>query len=147
VLERLKLRDVGPADEMELELSPRRNIVTGDNGLGKSFLLDVAWWALTGSWSGNPALPRRRKGVAPIIELSDTPPEPPYMFSHQAIWDGLPIDALKKRLDDWECRQLRCRHILDYQTGRVDLRWLERESPFVARELRRCGLLLPDDVD
>lgn len=30
---------------------------------------------------------------------------------------------------------------------RLDLRWLERESPFVARELRRCGLLLAEDVD
>ena len=26
----------------------------GDNGLGKSFLLDTAWWALTGTWAGRP---------------------------------------------------------------------------------------------
>jgi hypothetical protein len=26
------------------------NLLTGDNGLGKSFLLDVAWWALTRRW-------------------------------------------------------------------------------------------------
>jgi len=35
---------------MELELAPRLNLITGDNGLGKSFLLDVAWWALTRKW-------------------------------------------------------------------------------------------------
>ena len=29
---------------MEMELAPRLNLITGDNGLGKSFLLDVAWW-------------------------------------------------------------------------------------------------------
>jgi predicted ATPase len=50
MLEYLRLRNVGPAPEMELELAPRLNLITGDNGLGKSFLLDVAWWALTRKW-------------------------------------------------------------------------------------------------
>ena len=35
---------------MEMELAARLNLITGDNGLGKSFLLDVAWWALTRKW-------------------------------------------------------------------------------------------------
>ncbi len=35
---------------MVLDLQPRSNLITGDNGLGKSFLLDVAWWALTRRW-------------------------------------------------------------------------------------------------
>ena len=35
---------------MELELGKRLNLLTGDNGLGKSFLLDIAWWALTRKW-------------------------------------------------------------------------------------------------
>lgn len=35
---------------MELEFAPRFNIITGDNGLGKSFLLDVIWWVLTRTW-------------------------------------------------------------------------------------------------
>jgi hypothetical protein len=50
MLEYLRLRNVGPAPEMEIELAPRLNLFTGDNGLGKSFLLDVAWWALTRRW-------------------------------------------------------------------------------------------------
>ena len=33
-----------------MELAPRLNVITGDNGLGKSFLLDVIWWALTRKW-------------------------------------------------------------------------------------------------
>ena len=33
-----------------MELAPRLNLITGDNGLGKSFLLDVAWWCLTRRW-------------------------------------------------------------------------------------------------
>jgi predicted ATPase len=35
---------------MEMDLGKRLNILTGDNGLGKSFLLDVMWWALTKKW-------------------------------------------------------------------------------------------------
>lgn len=50
MLKALHLKNVGPAPEMELELAPRLNLITGDNGLGKSFLLDVAWWALTRKW-------------------------------------------------------------------------------------------------
>jgi hypothetical protein len=50
MLESLRLENIGPAKEMRLELGSRLNILTGDNGLGKSFLLDVAWWALAGYW-------------------------------------------------------------------------------------------------
>ena len=50
MIECLRLRNVGPAPWMEMELAPRLNLITGDNGLGKSFLLDVIWWALTRKW-------------------------------------------------------------------------------------------------
>ena len=50
MLEKLHLKNVGPAPELEMEFAPRVNLITGDNGLGKSFLLDVAWWALTNSF-------------------------------------------------------------------------------------------------
>ncbi len=58
MLEYLRLVNVGPAPEMELEFAERLNLITGDNGLGKSFLLDVAWWALTRRWpvEVNPSL-------------------------------------------------------------------------------------------
>ena len=75
MLEHLQLKNVGPAQSMKLELAPRVNLITGDNGLGKSFLLDVAWWALTRRWpqevnrrmtSGLMARPRLRKKAATI---------------------------------------------------------------------------------
>jgi len=50
MLHHLHLKNVGPAPEMRLDLGSRLNLITGDNGLGKSFLLDVAWWALTRRW-------------------------------------------------------------------------------------------------
>ena len=50
MIESLRLRNVGPEPGMDMELAPRLNLITGDNGLGKSFLLDVIWWALTRKW-------------------------------------------------------------------------------------------------
>lgn len=58
MLRLLHLEGVGPAPEMTVELAPRLNLITGDNGVGKTFLLDIAWWALTGDWGRSPAWPR-----------------------------------------------------------------------------------------
>lgn len=50
MIKSINLSNVGPRDTLQLELGARLNIFTGDNGLGKSFLLDIMWWALTRSW-------------------------------------------------------------------------------------------------
>lgn len=54
----LRLTNTGPAREMGLDFGQRLTIITGDNGLGKSFLLDFAWWAATGLWAEREALPQ-----------------------------------------------------------------------------------------
>lgn len=54
----LSLRDVGPSKLLELNLAERINLFTGDNGLGKTFILECAWWALCGRWTNYPAYPR-----------------------------------------------------------------------------------------
>jgi hypothetical protein len=86
---------------MELQLAPRLNLITGDNGLGKSFLLDVAWWALTRKWpqdlnsnltSGYAARPTdvARKAAIEFEVESKTGTvkyESPYVASEQA-WKG-----------------------------------------------------------
>ncbi len=75
MIEHLKLTNVGPAPEMDLDFASRLNLFTGDNGLGKSFLLDVVWRALTRRWprevnrrmaSGYPARPRDPESEATI---------------------------------------------------------------------------------
>ena len=50
MLKRLSLKNVGPAPELSADFGKRLNLLTGDNGLGKSFLLDIAWWSLTRRW-------------------------------------------------------------------------------------------------
>lgn len=51
MLEHLKLKNLGPAAELDFEFGRRLNVLTGDNGLGKTFVLDLAWWALTRTWA------------------------------------------------------------------------------------------------
>ncbi len=52
----LELIGLGPAEKFVLEPADRLTLITGDNGLGKTFLLECCWWALTGTWAGRPAL-------------------------------------------------------------------------------------------
>ena len=52
MLNQLKLHYVGPSEDLEAEFGSRLNVLLGDNSLGKTFLLDVAWWALTRTWAG-----------------------------------------------------------------------------------------------
>ncbi|AKJ04431.1 putative AbiEii toxin of type IV toxin-antitoxin system [Archangium gephyra] len=60
MLEGLKLEGVGPSPRMSFSFAPRLNLLTGDNGLGKTFVLDLAWWALTAhEREPLPALPRK----------------------------------------------------------------------------------------
>ena len=75
MIKHLKMTNVGPAPTMELEFGKRLNLLTGDNGLGKSFLLDIAWWVMTRKWpaelnpkltSGKVALPTDKKQKAEI---------------------------------------------------------------------------------
>jgi hypothetical protein len=57
MLRKLGLHHVGPAEHLVLDpVAKRLNLITGDNGLGKSFLLEAAWWALTRTWH-EPAIP------------------------------------------------------------------------------------------
>jgi len=58
MLESIHLKNVGPAAVMKMDLAPRLNLITGDNGLGKSFLLDVAWWTLTRTWAREMVIPK-----------------------------------------------------------------------------------------
>ncbi len=60
MLKQLDLTGVGPAQRLGIEFKRRLNFLTGDNGLGKSFVLDIAWWALTRTWArGVMATPRQ----------------------------------------------------------------------------------------
>jgi len=64
ILSYLEMGYIGPAKHTEFNPSERLNVITGDNGLGKTFLLEVGWWALTNEWAGRAALPHDQRGKA-----------------------------------------------------------------------------------
>lgn len=67
----LHLVNAGPSADMEMAFGERLSLVTGDNGLGKSFLLDFAWWAITGAWVERSIVPLiRDEGPPPGVEYS-----------------------------------------------------------------------------
>ena len=56
MLERLEFNHIGPSPAFGFRFGSRLNLLTGDNGLGKTFVLDAAWWALTRTWADERAL-------------------------------------------------------------------------------------------
>ncbi len=102
LLKSLRLHNVGPAPEMELDFGDRMNLMTGDNGLGKSFMLDIGWWAMTRKWPaevnpnltvGKMALPiDPRDATIEFVFTGKTRPEK-YVSRYQPkeqTWTGRP---------------------------------------------------------
>lgn len=69
MIEYLELNHVGTADKMAMRFAPRLNILTGDNGMGKTFIMDIIWFILTETWSGLPVLPRNGNDQDPVIRF------------------------------------------------------------------------------
>jgi hypothetical protein len=67
----LEISGLDISRDFQLDLGNRLNIITGDNGLGKSFLLETAWWSLTQNWTGYPILPSSENATKkPTIKFS-----------------------------------------------------------------------------
>lgn len=101
MITKLTLKNVGPAPSMEVEFSPRLNIITGDNGLGKTFILDAAWFALTRTWAGESMFMPLGRGTR------QAPPQINYTVIGKT---GNPVDA-ESRFDfdaqEWTGKQAR----------------------------------------
>lgn len=85
MLESLRLKNVGPASEMELDFAPRLNLITGNNGLGKSFFLDVAWWTLTRTWARGLVTPRPGMKSSISYQYTKKTPKP---YSYTSTFDS-----------------------------------------------------------
>jgi predicted ATPase len=77
MLRKLHLKGVGPAKEFgPVDFAKRLNFITGDNGLGKSFLLDTAWWVLTRTWARDAVAVPQRHEKKPSIAYAYTKSTP-----------------------------------------------------------------------
>ena len=89
----LHIHGTGPATDMLLRPARRLTIITGDNGLGKSFLMECAWWALTGNWAAHSALPTPGADDVYIefsIQGAGRSPEKPVKISYDRTRLGWP---------------------------------------------------------
>jgi hypothetical protein len=68
MLKELHAKGVGPQSEYHLDLGSRLNLFTGDNGLGKTFILDLLWYGCTWTWADEPAHPRSSSAEPPSIQ-------------------------------------------------------------------------------
>jgi len=101
MIKKIHLHNIGPAPDLEAEFGERLNVITGDNGLGKTFLLDACWYALTRTWAG-----QRPFYPAPGVKKAD-PPRMEYSVKGKAT------QAVKSHVDfdfasqQWRGRQAR----------------------------------------
>ncbi|MEY3226786.1 MAG: hypothetical protein RLZZ536_1405 [Planctomycetota bacterium] len=69
MIRHIGFRGIGPFGEIDFQFGRGTNLLTGDNGLGKSFVLENIWWALTNTWSNTEAKPYVEKGKTAQIEF------------------------------------------------------------------------------
>ncbi|MCB9761024.1 MAG: AAA family ATPase [Alphaproteobacteria bacterium] len=94
MIRRLQLTDTGPSRALSFDFAPRMNVLAGDNGLGKTFVLDVIWWALTTTWVGEQAFPWRppstsredRPALRPDITAVLAGPAPDVEIHAGGVW-------------------------------------------------------------
>lgn len=88
MLKHLQLSNVGLSPSTRVDWAPRLNLIAGDNGLGKSFLLDLAWWALTRTWAGSAALPMSSKKASVEFGIKGKTAAPKVISSTYSKADG-----------------------------------------------------------
>ena len=97
MLKTLTLKGIGPAKEFgPVAFAQRLNFITGDNGLGKSFLLDIAWWVLTRTWA--------RDAVA-VPQPNEKKPSIAYAYAKSTSGDFEDESFFSRRDQTWPLKQ------------------------------------------
>lgn len=89
MLTALRILNVGPADSFDMRFKPGLNVLAGDNGLGKTFVLEAIWAVLTtkmGGVSGFRRQPGREATGAEIGALFEHREGERAEFMPQATW-------------------------------------------------------------
>jgi hypothetical protein len=133
MLKKITLDYVGPAKHMEVDFADRLTVITGDNSLGKSLLLDVAFFCCTRDWPGEVAIPLRGwskgakisvSGVTDNAEKKNHKYYGEFLFSPGIRkWDGgPPVDLHRSGNDEY-----------------IDLRSITKNSPGITLYSRVDG--------
>lgn len=97
MLSSICLEGLGPSPKLEVEFSPRLSIITGDNGLGKTLLLDVAWYLMTRTWPSAP--PRPSRNLSPLMLSGTFSPNPNPGSGSRPL--ALATSMFDPRLEEW----------------------------------------------
>ncbi|MFB2979418.1 hypothetical protein [Microseira sp. BLCC-F43] len=146
MLTELHLKRVGPAPQFDVKIGERLKIFTGDNGLGKTFLLDVIWYSLTGTWVDNPAFPQLTEETPQICckFINQTTGESKTFLRsfdfevppEQRQRADFTLQRLRLRDDERVIRQRQQWYQL-YLDGDLTLEGLEKKAPLIARAVRK----------
>lgn len=130
LLRRLELRDFRTYEHLTLDLSPGLTVVTGDNGLGKTNLVEaVAWPALLSSVRGVPNEALVRDGAETAIVRAE------FASSDAGAWD---VDGRRVSIDSEISARGRSTVLLNGRRGtrRRDV-----------AEICRVTVFAPDDLE
>jgi predicted ATPase len=139
MLKALYLKHVGPAANMDMApIASRINLITGDNGLGKSFLLDIAWFGLTASWPEHPAAVidlghAAEAGIEFLVQARGGDHEFGYAY-HQRTqdWLGFANQNDPTPAEDYIAMYIRANgSVCVYDTVRGEAERKQAKSPFV----------------
>lgn len=97
MLHKLWTSGIGPWKNFEFQPAEHLNIFTGDNGLGKTFILDIIWYMLARDWAHVPAIPSRSSEY-PIRIIG-------YLFGDEGSETTVPVCADYNRTSQhWDIR-------------------------------------------
>lgn len=98
MLKSLHLQNLGLVDELRVSWAERISLIVGDNGLGKTFLLDLAWWALTRTWASPIALPptgRRDASIQYVVKGATGKTAEPVRSTYRPEEQAWPLKAAR----------------------------------------------------
>ena len=116
MLSYLEFKNVGPAKTMQVGFKDRINVITGDNGLGKTFILDAAWWMLTRVWptelnskaaSGHMLRPQDPSKEATIKAIFDTRHKKGTIYERSFKNDTANTFKFNRKGQEWKVEQAR----------------------------------------
>lgn len=128
MLKNLRITDLGPSKELSFEFGNRLNFLTGDNGLGKSFVLDIVWWTLTGTWpgKGRAIQPNENQAAAAKIE-GETDTGRAFSAKYDPTLNRWDMDVLNKSKHDGLVVYARMDGGFSIRFSRTDRHWTPRQ--------------------
>lgn len=136
-LTELHITGIGPGSEFKLHFGPHLNLLTGDNGLGKSFLLEWVWYVLSHNWTQSVIYPGDKSGKIPTVSARHS------LCSEECFYKAF-FDY--ERLS-WEIESTpESTSLYKKQLDIVPMLFMGAEGNFVVKNIRQSNISLPEHL-